>query len=65
MPTTREVYWAKAERQRRRRRHYTRDQVGAECTEGCGLRVPLALIEQGITAHPTCGAQARHEMRAS
>lgn len=65
MPTTREVSSAKAERLRRSRRHYTRDQVGAVCTEGCGIRVPLALIEQGITSHATCGAHARHEMQSA
>lgn len=62
MPTTREVEAAKVERQRRGRRFYTRDQVGAECSEGCGIRVPLALLENGITAHPTCGKAAQHEM---
>ena len=65
MATWPEARAAKAERQRRQRRHYTPDQLGRLCAGGCGLRMPLALLETGATVHPTCGPQAAHEMRRS
>lgn len=48
---------AKAERQRRERRFYTRDKLGKPCP-GCRKPVPRALNEAGIWWHPTCGATA-------
>jgi len=65
MATWPEAMAAKDARQRRQRRHYTADQLGRPCSEGCGIAMPRALLKLGITAHPTCGPQARHEMGAA
>lgn len=62
MATWPEARAAKDSRQRRQKRHYTADQLGKPCSEGCGIAMPLALLEQGHSSHATCGPQARHEM---
>lgn len=54
MTTWPEARAAKAERQRRERRFYTRDLVGDQCPF-CKLRMPLKLLAAGIRIHPTCG----------
>lgn len=54
MTTWPEARAAKAERQRRERRFYTRDRLGRPCPM-CKLRMPVALLEAGILVHPTCG----------
>lgn len=59
MATWPEARSAKNERDRRNRRHYTPDMLGALCAAGCGLRLPLDLLALGEHTHPTCGAQAR------
>lgn len=54
MPTTKEVQAKRATRLKRQRRHYTMADMGAACRY-CKLRVPRALNDAGIWAHPTCG----------
>lgn len=55
MPQAREFDAKKAERLRRERVFYTPDLLGPLCVDGCGTRVPVALVEAGIHGHPTCG----------
>ena len=55
MTTWVEAREARRERLARERRYYTPDRLGPLCAGGCGLRVPVALVEAGVLAHPTCG----------
>jgi len=41
-------------------RFYTRETVGPKCPI-CGLLVPVALIEAGITVHPMCEWEQEQE----
>lgn len=54
MTTWREADAAKRERLRREQRFYTADKMGPVCADGCGQRVPHALTDIGILAHPSC-----------
>jgi hypothetical protein len=49
---------AKAERDRRDRRHYTPNLLGVVC-RFCHQRVPVALNAEGSFAHPTCDPEAQ------
>lgn len=53
---------AKTERQRREKRHYRAEHLGAPCAGGCGLKVVRAV---GNAWHPTCGPEAAYEMGRS
>lgn len=45
-------------------RYYTPDKLGPLCAADCGWRIPLALSNQGIITHPTCGpAKVRRKER--
>lgn len=60
MTTWPEARAAKAERQRRERRHYQPEHLGRLCAGGCGLKVVAAV---GQAYHPTCGPDAAWLMR--
>lgn len=57
MGTWPEARAAKAERDRREHRHWTRDLLGRPCGV-CRQRIPLVLGD--VDVHPCCDPEARH-----